>query len=220
MRQSVRYASDDAWCTVHPDAVGRRHQPDRIETQSSPAGDCRKPFRGECLAVGMANAHVAISLCDMNTRNNPGVPGAVGEAARVKRPQKRPPVAVLALSSPRLRACRTCDPAGLGERVEIEPDLSEWNYGAFEGLRTVDIQRERPAWNIWHDGCPQGEMPADVLARADRLIARWIGLPVQAGQHFPLHPASQSILGQDAQHPGRRLITLWNQIPALHAVDG
>lgn len=191
----------------------------------------------------MANAHVAISLCDMNTRNNPGVPGAVGEAARVKRPQKHPPVAVLALSSPRLRACRTCDPAGLGERVEIEPDLSEWNYGAFEGLRTADIQRKRPAWNIWHDGCPQGEMPADVLARADRLIAhlcafdghlvlfshgqfgaalaaRWIGLPVQAGQHFPLHPASQSILGQDAQHPGRRLITLWNQTPALHAIGG
>jgi len=138
------------------------------------------------------------------------------------------------LSSPRLRARRTCELAGLGGDVGIDADLSEWDYGAYEGLRTTDIQRERPAWNVWRDGCPDGESPADVSARADRLItrllalkghlllfshgqfgaalaARWIGLPLLAGQHLVLHPASLSILGQDAKHPGRRLISLWNQ---------
>lgn len=141
------------------------------------------------------------------------------------------------LSSPRLRARRTCELAGLGGDVGIETDLREWDYGAYEGRRTVDIQRERPAWNIWHEGCPDGEMPAGVSARADRLIthllalegnlvvfshgqfgaalaARWIGLPLLAGQHLALHPASLSILGQDTQHAGRRLITLWNQTTA------
>jgi probable phosphoglycerate mutase len=138
------------------------------------------------------------------------------------------------LSSPRLRARRTCALSGLGRAVEIEPDLSEWNYGAYEGLRTTDIQQERPAWNVWRDGCPDGEMPADVSARADRLIrrlrqlqgpvalfshgqfgaalaARWIGLPLLAGQHFALHPASLSLLGEDPNHAGRRVIGLWNQ---------
>lgn len=138
------------------------------------------------------------------------------------------------LSSPRLRARRTCALAGLGEAVEIESDLSEWDYGAYEGLRTADIQRERPTWNVWRDGCPDGEMPDDVSARADRLIARlcaldghvalfshgqfgaalaarWIGLPLLAGQHFVLHPASLSLLDEDEKHAGRRVISLWNQ---------
>lgn len=137
------------------------------------------------------------------------------------------------LSSPRLRARRTCTLAGLGRAVEIEPDLSEWDYGAYEGLHTADIQRERPGWSVWRDGCPDGELPADVSARADRLIrrlcerqgpvalfshgqfgaalaARWIGLPVLAGQHFALHPASLSLLGEDPSHAGRRVIGLWN----------
>ena len=63
--------------------------------------------------------------------------------------------------------------------MEIESDLSEWDYGAYEGLRTADIQRERPAWNVWRDGCPDGEMPDDVSARADRLIARIAALQPQ-----------------------------------------
>jgi broad specificity phosphatase PhoE len=138
------------------------------------------------------------------------------------------------LSSPRLRARRTCALAGLGGAVDIEPDLSEWDYGAYEGLHTADIQRGRPAWNVWRDGCPAGELPDDVSARADRLIvrlcamdgnvalfshgqfgaalaARWIGLPLLAGQHFVLHPSSLSLLGEDEKHAGRRVISLWNQ---------
>lgn len=138
------------------------------------------------------------------------------------------------LASPRLRARRTCALAGLGSRIEVDPDLAEWDYGAYEGQRTVDICLARPGWSVWRDGCPGGEMPADVAARADRVIARvcalqgriavfshgqfgaalaarWIGLPLLAGQHLVLHPASLSILGHDERHPGRRIITLWNQ---------
>lgn len=102
-------------------------------------------------------------------------------------------------------------------------DLSEWDYGRYEGLRCADIRRENPGWNIWRDGCPGGESPADVVsARADRLIARigamngtmqgtlalfshgqfgaalaarWIGLALVEGQHFALRAASVSLLG-------------------------
>jgi probable phosphoglycerate mutase len=138
------------------------------------------------------------------------------------------------LVSPRLRARQTCEFAGFGATSQIEPDLSEWNYGRYEGRRTVDIRRENPGWNIWRDGCPGGESPADVSGRADRLIARlatmqgtvalfshgqfgaalavrWIGLALVEGQHFALHTASVSLLGIDPQHPDRRIIESWNE---------
>lgn len=162
------------------------------------------------------------------------------EQARSLASVLRPLDARHVLCSPRLRARRTAELAGLanpGGRLQTEADLCEWDYGAYEGRRTDDIQQERPGWSVWHDGCPQGEMPADVAARADRLIARllslegdvvlfshgqfgaalaarWIGQPLPVGQHLALHPASLSTLSLDAQHPGRRLITLWNQTPA------
>jgi probable phosphoglycerate mutase len=139
----------------------------------------------------------------------------------------------LVLSSPRLRARTTCDLAGLGGEVQIEPDLAEWDYGDFEGLRTAEIRKLHPNWDVWEDGCPGGETPADVSARADRLIARlqdlngkvalfshghfgrvlaarWIGLPAAQGQHFAIDPASISILGFETAHPERRVIALWN----------
>ncbi len=138
------------------------------------------------------------------------------------------------LVSPRLRARQTCELAGLGAASATEPDLSEWDYGRYEGLRSADIQRQDPGWNIWLDGCPGGEAPADVSARADRLIARlctmpgtlalfshghfsaalavrWIGLALAEGQHFALHTASVSLLGIDPHHPDRRTIELWNE---------
>ena len=139
----------------------------------------------------------------------------------------------LVLTSPRLRARATCELAGLGARAQTEPDLSEWDYGDYEGLRTVDIHTRHPAWDIWEDGCPGGESPADVGGRADQLIARlrncsgavalfshgqfgrvlaarWIGLVVAQAQHFALAPASVSILGFEAEHRQRPVITLWN----------
>ena len=138
------------------------------------------------------------------------------------------------LVSPRLRARQTCELAGFAPASEIEPDLAEWEYGDYEGRRSVDIRKEYPDWNIWRDGCPQGETPAEVSARADRVIAklcmmhgnialfshgqfgaalaaRWIGLPLIEGQHFALRTASLSILGYEPLHPDRRLIELWNE---------
>lgn len=138
------------------------------------------------------------------------------------------------LVSPRLRARQTCALAGLGASSQVEPDLSEWDYGDYEGLRSVDIRRELPGWNIWRDGCPGGESPADVSARADRLIARlgtlhgsvalfshgqfgialavrWISLALVEGEHFALHTASLSLLAVDARHANRRILSLWNE---------
>jgi probable phosphoglycerate mutase len=141
------------------------------------------------------------------------------------------------LTSPRLRARATCELAGLagaGEQgARTEPDLAEWDYGAYEGLRTSEIRELQPGWDVWDDGCPGGESAADIGGRADRLIsrlrplagrvalfshgqfgrvlaARWVGLPVTQGQHFALDPASIGILGFEADHPHRRVIALWN----------
>lgn len=141
------------------------------------------------------------------------------------------------LTSPRDRAQRTCALAGLGARAEIAPDLAEWDYGDYEGLRSAEIETQRPGWNIFRDGCPHGESPAQVAARADRLIdsvrasggeialfthghfgralaARWIGLPVAEGRHFALGVASLSILGFESSHPETPAITLWNFSPS------
>lgn len=120
-----------------------------------------------------------------------------------------------------------------GLQAKTESDLAEWDYGDYEGRRTSDIHKERPGWNIYRDGCPGGEIPAQASDRADRLIARlremngnialfthgqfgcvlaarWIGLPVIDGPHFLLGTASLSILGYDPDHPDIPVIVLWN----------
>jgi probable phosphoglycerate mutase len=139
----------------------------------------------------------------------------------------------LVFTSPRQRARRTCELAGLGPVAKIEPDLAEWDYGDYEGQHSVDIQKGRPDWNLFRDGCPRGETPAQISDRADRLIARlrvldgnvalfshghfgcvlaarWIGLPVIEGQHFLLDTVSLSILGCETSHPEVPVIELWN----------
>ena len=136
-------------------------------------------------------------------------------------------------TSPRQRARRTCELLQLGNPPEIDQDLSEWNYGAYEGQRSVDILESRPDWNLWKDGCPDGEMPDQVAARADRLIAhlrtlhgnvalvshghfgcalavRWIGLAIAEGQHFVIDPASIGILGEAPRHADVHALVLWN----------
>ncbi len=141
------------------------------------------------------------------------------------------------LTSPRERARRTCELAGLGRAAEVEPDLAEWDYGDYEGQRSADIRKERPNWDVFRDGCPGGETPVQVGERADRLIvrlaslagnvalfshgqfgpalaARWIGLPVRDAAHFSLGPASLSILAHNPHHPEVRVIELWNAAPA------
>jgi broad specificity phosphatase PhoE len=144
------------------------------------------------------------------------------------------------LTSPRQRARRTCELAGLGQAAEIEPDLAEWDYGDYESKLSSDILKERSDWNIFRDGCPGGEMPTQVSARADRLItrlgtmegnialfshghfgpalaSRWIGLPIVEGQHFSLGTASLSILSYRPAHPEVRVMALWNATPSLLA---
>src|ERR1051326_8440040 len=75
-------------------------------------------------------------------------------------------------TSPLQRASRTCELAGFGGVAEIDRDLVEWNYGDYEGRRTVDIHKERPDWELFRDGCPGGESPDQVSARADRVVER------------------------------------------------
>lgn len=164
---------------------------------------------------------------------------AHGEAqARALAPRLRGIPFLRVLVSPTRRARQTYDLAALGTASQVDPDIREWDYGDYEGMRSSDIRQAHPGWNVWRDGCPQGETPAEISARADRLIerlcklegdvalfshgqfgaalaARWIGLPLIAGQHFALHPASISILGHGAAHPERRVIELWNETPVL-----
>jgi broad specificity phosphatase PhoE len=141
------------------------------------------------------------------------------------------------LTSPLQRAVRTCELAGFGSGARVEPDLREWNYGAYEGLTSVEIHHERPDWQLFRDGCPGGESPDQVGARADRVArrvramggdvllfssghflrvfaARWLGLEPGAGRYFLLGTASLSAVGyeHDRSEPA---IHLWNDIPQM-----
>jgi probable phosphoglycerate mutase len=134
------------------------------------------------------------------------------------------------LSSPLQRARMTCELAGLGDRMRIEPDLCEWDYGEYEGLTPVEVERLSPGWVIFEDGCPGGESPEQVGARVDRVIeqartasgrvalfahghvfrvlaARWLGLPPTHGRHFLLNTSTLSILGY---YRGIPAIRQWN----------
>lgn len=140
------------------------------------------------------------------------------------------------LTSPMRRAQQTSVLAGLGDVAVITADLSEWDYGDYEGVRSVDIHKQRAGWNIFRDGCPHGETPAQIGQRADRLIAylrglegnialfshghfscvlaaRWIGLSVLSAQHFSLDTATLSILAHSAHHPETAVIERWNAAP-------
>ena len=139
------------------------------------------------------------------------------------------------LKSPLQRAVRTCELAGFGAVAEVDPDLVEWNYGDYEGLRTAEIHAVRPGWQLFRDGCPNGESPQDVGARADRVVsrvrafkgdllifssghflrvfaARWLGLEPFAGKFFMLDTASLSALSyeHDVSSPAVRF---WNDTP-------
>jgi broad specificity phosphatase PhoE len=136
-------------------------------------------------------------------------------------------------TSPLQRAKRTCELAGFGSVAEIDRNLVEWNYGDYEGLRSAEIRAKRPDWELFRDGAPGGESPAQVAMRADKvwtrikdvkgnvllftsghfirvLAARWIGLePSVHSNSFLLSTASLSAVGYDRDlvHP---VISLWN----------
>ena len=136
----------------------------------------------------------------------------------------------LVLCSPMQRARETCKLAGLGNSAVIDADLSEWNYGEYEGLTSAEIRETRPGWLVFRDGCPGGETPEQVGIRTDRviararaasgdvamfahghvlraLVARWIGLPATAGQHFLLDTGTLCVLGYYRDIPA---VKVWN----------
>jgi probable phosphoglycerate mutase len=131
------------------------------------------------------------------------------------------------------RAARTCELAGFRAAAEVDCDLLEWDYGQYEGRRTVEIHAERPDWQLFRDGCPGGETPAQVGVRADRVVsrvravrgdvllfssghflrvlaARWLGLEPGAGRYFLLSTASLSALGYE-HNLSQPVIRLWDE---------
>ena len=138
------------------------------------------------------------------------------------------------LTSPLQRATRTCELAGFKPVAEVDKDLVEWDYGQYEGRRTAEIRAERPDWELFRDGCPGGESPQQVSARADRIVrrvravsgdiliftsghfmrvlaTRWLGLePTVNCKFFMLSTASLSALGYE-HDLSRPVIRLWNE---------
>ena len=151
-------------------------------------------------------------------------------AARLLQPHLAKETFALILTSPLQRARETCELAGLGKRASVEPDLTEWNYGEYEGLTTEQIRMTRPAWSVFRDGCPGGESPEQAGSRADRVLAkvrategnvalfahghilrvlaaRWINLSASYGEHFLLDTATLNVLGYYRESPAFKI---WN----------
>ena len=146
-------------------------------------------------------------------------------------------------TSPRQRARRTCELAGLGAAARVDPDLGEWDYGDYEGRTTAEIHAGNPQWNLFNDGCPHGESVEQIAARADRVLAglrsiegsvaifshghflrvlavRWIGWPLQEGRHFALDTASVSKLGYERPRGSVPVIALWNATASPGEIAG
>jgi len=139
----------------------------------------------------------------------------------------------LVLSSPLQRALETCRLAGYGTDAQVRPELMEWDYGRYEGRTSRQILAENPGWSLWRDGGPDGETPADVGRRVDRVIrevrqtagdvlifahghvlrvltARWLDEPPEGGRHYALQTATLSVLSYEHQDP---VISRWNLPP-------
>jgi broad specificity phosphatase PhoE len=135
-------------------------------------------------------------------------------------------------TSPLQRAVRTCELAGFGAVAQLDRNLVEWDYGQYEGLTSAEIHAKRPDWLLFRDGCPGGESPEQVAARADAVIsrvrllgtdvllfssghflrvlaARWLALGVLGAKYFVLSTASVSVLGYE-MNLSAPVIQLWN----------
>ena len=144
----------------------------------------------------------------------------------------------LVLSSPLSRALETCRLAGYGDRVELDPDLREWDYGVYEGRTSAEIRETIPDWTVWTHPIEGGESLEEVAARADRVIARirildgdvalfahghvlrilaarWLELPPVMGMSLALATATVSVLGWERETP---VIEAWNE--ACHLAQG
>ncbi len=136
----------------------------------------------------------------------------------------------MVLCSPLRRARETCELAGFGDLAVLCEDLHEWNYGEYEGLTTPQIREQNPSWSLWRDGCPGGEQPDQVGARADSALerlrsteedtlafahghilrvvaARWIGMEPAAGARFALGAGAVCTLGFERQ---TEVVVHWN----------
>lgn len=185
--------------------------------------------RGEVVLVRHGETEWSLSGQHTGTTDIPLTEHGRDEARRL-RPLLCGSDYALVLSSPLQRARATCELAGLGPRMQIDPDLLEWNYGDYEGLTPAEIERSAPGWMIFTDGCPGGETPEQVGARVDRLIskvraqagrvalfahghvfrvfaARWIGLPPSEGLHFMLDTSTVSVL---SYYHGTPALKRWN----------
>lgn len=168
---------------------------------------------------GRHTSRTELALIDLGRRRAAGLAAGLGETPYG-----------LVLISPRRRAAETAALAGFGAVGEVCPDLAEWDYGDYEGLTTPEIRALQPTWDLWRDGCPGGESPAAVGARADAVIARalaapgdvlcfahghllrvlaarWLGAPVAFGRHLALGPARPGVLGYERDN---RVLASWN----------
>jgi broad specificity phosphatase PhoE len=135
----------------------------------------------------------------------------------------------LVLTSPRVRTRRTAELAGFPD-AHVEEDLTEWDYGEYEGITTSEIREQVPGWTVWTHPCPGGEDAEQVSRRLDRVVAkvrakggrvlafshghasralaaRWLGLPIEDGRHFLLGTATISVLGYERENA---VVARWN----------
>jgi len=170
-------------------------------------------------------------------RNDIPLTPAGEEAARKLGERLRAKTFAAVFCSPLQRARRTCELAGFGGVAKGLPDMMEWNYGDYEGLKWAEIRARQPDWRLFRDGCPGGERPQDVAARADRvvpllqgaggdvlafshghflrmLMSRWMGFAPLDVARFSLDAAALSILGRDP-HLGDPIIERWNDTAHL-----
>ena len=157
--------------------------------------------------------------------------GAGRDRARQLRSELKGQAFSAVLCSPLRRARETCELAGYGEQAVLRDELREWDYGDYEGLTTAEIHLRDPGWNLWRDGCPGGESPRQVGARADRVLAelrgsgavaifahghilrviaaRWLRMEPAAGARFALAAGAVSVMGHE--HENEALIS-WNVV--------
>jgi broad specificity phosphatase PhoE len=137
------------------------------------------------------------------------------------------------LVSPRQRARRTCELAGLATSARVQDNLREWDYGDYEGLTSAEIQARHPQWDVFRDGCPGGESSTQMGQRVDQvcsqlralqgrialfshghflraLAVRWIELPLLSGRNFGLVAGALCLLGFEHHNPQEPAIELWN----------
>lgn len=176
----------------------------------------------EWSASGRHTSHTDLDLTEEGRRRARGLAPvlAAGQFSRV-------------LTSPLKRARETCEIAGFGDRAEVRDELHEWDYGEYEGLTTPEIRSRRPDWSLWRDGCPGGESPDQVGARADRVLAefehvdgdvlafahghilrvlaaRWVEWPVAGGARLALSAGAISVFGYERE---THVLTRWNLVP-------